>query len=51
MVNDDTENADLLNKFFASVFVNESTSELPIFDIRYLDTPVKDLHTNLQKDH
>ena len=27
MVNDDTENADLLNKFFASVFVNESTGE------------------------
>ena len=34
--------------FFASVFVNEPTGELPIFGICYHGTPVTELKTDLQ---
>jgi hypothetical protein len=35
--------ANLLNEFFASVFVEEPTGLLPMFDTRYNDTPVSKL--------
>lgn len=43
IVDSDSGKANLLNEFFASVFVEEPTGLLPIFDTRYNDTPVSKL--------
>ena len=42
-VTDSKEKANLLNNLFASVFVNEPPSRLPIFDMPYNGTPVTKL--------
>ena len=46
LIDSDTDKANLLNNFFASVFVNEPSGELPVFNLRYLGTPVSKLVVN-----
>lgn len=43
LVYEDKSKADLLNNFFASVFVHEPSGQLPIFDIRHHGTPITKL--------
>ena len=43
LIQDNEEQANLLNDFFASVFVNEPIGQLPIFDLRYNGQPVSKL--------
>ena len=39
LIQDNEAKANLLNDFFASVFVKEPTGPLPVFDLRYNSTP------------
>ena len=39
----DLEKADLLNAFFALVFVSKPPGKLPVFDVRYQSTPGTDM--------
>lgn len=48
LVQDSELKADLLNDFFASVFVQEDPGPLPLFDIRYQGTPVTELVVNTE---
>ena len=47
MLSDDAQKADLLNDFFASVFVNEPTGQLPVFYIKYHGLPVSRIKKGL----
>jgi len=49
IVQDDKCKADLLNDFFASVFIEEPSGTLPVFDIRYSGTPVTDIVADIEK--
>ena len=43
LISDNKDKANLLNNFFASVFINEPLEPLPVFDLRYHGTPVTKL--------
>ena len=43
LIDSDTDQANLLNNFFVSVFVDEPSGELPVFNVRHLGTPVSKL--------
>ena len=43
LVSTDKEKANVLNNFFSSVFTNEDTNQMPIFDIRYQGSPITEV--------
>jgi len=46
VVTDDKEKADLMNKFFSSVFTKEDLTNMPVFDERTYDHPLFDFPIN-----
>ena len=49
MLSTDIDKANALNDFFASVFTNEDTQQVPFFDLRYHGTPITEVITSRDK--
>ena len=48
IIDNDERKANLLNTFFASVFVKEDAGPIPVFDIRYHGTPVTEILVDIE---
>ena len=49
LVSDDARKANVLNEFFASVFTQENSSAIPIFDIKYNGVSVIQVYPSRDK--